>query len=104
MDLRNCDGTDIVMVYSVLDIFKIIVGRWHTKLKHVLVNSLLWILEIVTEQVISLFKLLSESKLGHFVVYLCELLHLDLVFADQVFFLLSKISKIVSWRSCIDLA
>jgi len=53
---------------------------------------------------LSLFKLLSESKLGHFVVYLCELLHLDLVFADQVFFLLSKISKIVSWRARIDLA
>lgn len=96
-------GSDIVMVYSVLDVFKIIVGCWHTKLKHVLVYSLLWILELVTEQVISLFKLLSESKLGHFVVDLCELLHLNLVLAEQVFFLLSKISKVVSWRSRVDL-
>jgi hypothetical protein len=97
-------GSDIVMVDSVLDVFKILVGRWHAELKHVLVYSLLWILESVTKQVISLFKLLSESKLGHFVVYLCELLHLNLVFAEQVFFLLSKISKVVGWRSRVDLS
>ena len=76
------DSAYVVMVHSVLDVLKIIVGYWHTQLKQFLGNFLLWILELVLQLLISCINSLLEWQLCHFIVHLSKLLHFKVVLAN----------------------
>lgn len=54
------DSAYVVMVHSVLDVLKIIMGDWHTQLKQFLSNFLLWILELVLQLLVSCINSLLE--------------------------------------------
>jgi len=89
-------SANIVVVHSVLDVLQVIVSSRHTQLEQLLGNLLLGILELVLKSLIGSIDLLSQCELGHFVVDLGKLLHLHVVFSDQVLLLLSQISQVVS--------
>ena len=92
------------MIDSVLDVLKVVMSHWHTKLEQLFVYSLLRVLELVPQLIILCVKLLSESHFGHFVVDLSELLHLEVVLSDQVLFLLGEVSKVPGGGPSVDLA
>jgi hypothetical protein len=98
------DSAHIVVVDSMLNVLKIIVGNWHTEFEELLVDFLLRILELISQLIILCFKLLSESHLGHFIVHLGQLLHLEMVLSDQVLLLLGEVSEVLGWGPGIDLS
>jgi hypothetical protein len=97
------NGAYVIVIDSVLNVLKIVVGHWHSKLKKLLIDSLLRILELVSKLIVLGIKLLSERHLGHFIVDLCKLLHLKVMLSNQVLLLLGKVSKVSSWGASVDL-
>ena len=98
------DSADVIVVDSVLDVLQVVMGDWHTQLKQLFVHLLLRVLELVSQELVLMLKLLSESHLGHLVVDLGELLHLEEVLADQVLLLLGEVPQVPSWGASVDLA
>lgn len=98
------DSSNIIVIDSVLNVLKIVMSHWHTELEKLLVDSLLRVLELISELIILGFKLFSKSHFSHFVIDLSQLLHLKVMLTDQVLLLLSEVSEVPSWRAGIDLA
>lgn len=76
----------------------------HTHLEQLILNLLLWILEIVSKQTILLLELFSFGKFRHFIVDLSQLLHFQVVLAYKVLLLLRKIPQVLCRSACKDLA
>ena len=85
------------MVDAVLHIFHVLMRHGHTQLKEFLGDFFLRVLKLVLQEVLSLFDLFSQCELCHLVVHLRQLLHLKVVFADQVLLLLGYVTQILCW-------
>ena len=104
VSLSVIDSTDIVVIHSMLNILKILMSSWHTKLEKMIVYLFLWVLELISQLFILGIDLLSHCHFSHLIVDLSQLLHFKVMFSDQVFFMLSQISQVSSWRSSVYLA
>jgi len=76
------DSSNIIVIDSMLNISNIIMSNWHTQFKQFVSHSILRVLELISQEIIFLLKLLFEGKLGHFVVDLGQLLHLKMMLTD----------------------
>ena len=96
-------SSHVVMVHSMLNVLEVLMGGGETEFKQLLVHSLLWILELISELISLSIKLFSERHLRHFIVDLGQLLHLEVVLADQVLLLLGEVPQVSGGRPSIDL-
>lgn len=53
-----------------LDVLQIVVSNWHSHFHELVFNALLWILQLVSQEVVELFELLSLCQLSVLVINL----------------------------------
>ena len=90
----NC--TNVVVINSVLDVVEVVVSHGNTVLGNLVLGLVHGVSADILNQLISAFNNLSERTFGLLRVNLRKLLHLQMMFTNQMFFLLSQISKITS--------
>ena len=63
-------------------------GNWHSQFKQLLLDFLLWILYLMSDDLISVLQFFSECHFTHLIVNHGKLLHILVVLTDQMLLLL----------------
>jgi hypothetical protein len=95
--------TNVIMINSVLYVIEIVVSDRHSDFSKLIDELLLRILPLVLDELISMLNDFSVSHFSLIAVDLRQLLHLNVLLVNQMFFFLSQVSQVPGWVASPDL-